>query len=146
MAAKAPDQDMAEKAPRPAKAPRQAYCAVPGCPPSRRSDNVRFHRVPTVDSKGRPDPRREEWLRACCITDADGRGRLDICGKHFRLQDYKPNSERLFPGAVPSLNLPNPPEEEPVVQYAAEDEVVVVNIDNDDVLHDEDMEEDSAGY
>ena len=87
------------------------YCAVPGCPPSRRSDHVRFHRVPTVDTRGRPDPRREKWLQACSITDADERGSLVICSKHFLLQDYKPFSARLIPGAVPSQNLPHPPEE-----------------------------------
>ena len=81
---------------------------------------------------------------------------MDVCGKHFRLQDYKPNSERLFLGAVPSLNLPNPPQEEPVVQFAAEGEVVVLEIVDEDVLtedvifdiqinkDDEDMDEDGG--
>ena len=114
------------------------YCAVPGCAPSRRSDNVTTHKVPSLDNQGRPDPRRKEWLQACCIVNADERGQLRICGKHFRPEDFKsyPGSSRLIPSAVPTLNLPNPPDEAPVVQYAAEDEVVVINIDNDDVLLD----------
>ena len=60
--------------------------------------------------RGKPDPRRELWLRVCGIDleNADDRGRMQVCSKHFRKQDYKPNSLRLYPSVIPTLNVPNP--------------------------------------
>ena len=142
---------------------RTVVCAVPGCPTKRSEKGVSFHKIPTLDNRGRPDPNREPWLQACRITDAEGRGELRICSKHFRLTDYKPSSARLFPGAVPSLNLPEVVEQPPEVVLVPEDndwehlagdlvdpladddeqqvadlEVVTVELTADDVLHDSD--------
>ena len=81
-------------------------CAVPGCPPAKHSDNVRFHRLPSFDSKGRPDPRRQLWIKACKIKNVNKRGKLAICSRHFREDDVNQESKRLHPYAIPLLCLP----------------------------------------
>ena len=68
--------------------------------------------------------------------------RLDICELHFRRpQDYKPDSNRLYPGVVPTQNLPLEArwklEGPPVVQFPEEGEVVSLLVDPDNVLSDD---------
>ena len=58
-------------------------CAVKECLPSVFGVHS-FHRLPNKDSRGRPDPRRELWIQACELPDADLRKRLVICSKHFQ--------------------------------------------------------------
>ena len=120
-------------------------CAVPGCPSRRqKGSKLPFHRVPTKDNKGRPHPLREMWLKFCGLNIATPMGtRLDICGLHFLPQDYKPDSQRHYPGVFPTQNLPGwKLEGPPVVQFPEEGEVVSIEIDDDDVLADQDTEED----
>ena len=61
-------------------------CAVKGCLPSVFGVHS-YHRLPNKDKRGRPDPRRELWIRACRLTDADHRSRIVICSKHFKASD-----------------------------------------------------------
>ena len=97
------------------------YCAVRGCPPGR-PPAVTYHRIPAEGN-----PQRSIWLEACNITNAEGRGRLDICSKHFEDEDFNNSTpdravpsrrsarvsiatttttrRTLRPGAVPSRNL-----------------------------------------
>ena len=69
------------------------YCAVRGCPPGR-PPAVTYHRVPAEGN-----PQRSIWLEACNIRNAEGRGRLNICSKHFEEEDF---NNPTTAGAVPS--------------------------------------------
>ncbi|XP_039310402.1 zinc finger MYM-type protein 1-like [Solenopsis invicta] len=58
---------------------------------------------------------RAQWLHACKLSDKDNVIHIHICSDHFVPSDYK-NSIGLCsrkwllkPGAVPSVNVPNPP-------------------------------------
>ena len=72
------------------------YCAVRGCPPGR-SPAVTYHRIPAEGN-----PQRSIWLEACNIRNAEGRGRLNICSKHFEDEDFTNSTttpQTLHPGA-----------------------------------------------
>ena len=89
-------------------------CAVPGCTSSNNT-----HELLSSDPRGKPDPRRKLWIQACQIKNADERGgRLLVCSKHFRRDDFNPVTRKLHSFAVPSLFLPTAPvrtsEEQPI--------------------------------
>ena len=62
-------------------ATRKTRCAVRGCIPPQ---GASLHRIPTKDSTGHLDQRRELWLRACDITEGEERANARICGNHFK--------------------------------------------------------------
>merc|ERR1712037_244874 len=94
------------------KTPRLRYdCAVKGCRPSTHKIHG-YHKIPSKDNRGRVDPRRQLWIEACHLTDAGLRGRMVICGSHFKEADYhQEGKKRLRFTAVPSQNLPGPDEQ-----------------------------------
>ena len=60
----------------------KSKCAVPGCRPGPRPT---LHRIPTKNSRGQADPRREVWLTVCGINPQPQQetSNFRICGKHF---------------------------------------------------------------
>ncbi|XP_039304908.1 uncharacterized protein LOC120357826 isoform X2 [Solenopsis invicta] len=72
---------------------------------------------------------RAQWLHACKLSDKDNVIHVHICSDHFVPSDYK-NSIGLCsrkwllkPGAVPSVNVPNPPAAE--LQFQSTSEIIM---------------------
>ena len=78
------------------------------------------------------------FQEACRITNADQRGRLDVCSKHFAPEDLTENPRRrtVVRGAVPSRNLPMGDEDEDRME---EDEVRM----EEDVVYSDAEDEDA---
>ena len=65
-----------------------------------KGDGTKTHHFPPDASL------RAQWLSACRLDSVASADRL--CGKHFHVDDYKLDSGRLKPGAIPSVFLSSP--------------------------------------
>ena len=85
-------------------------CAVPGCVSKFYGASAKKrHYIPPAVFRGKENPKRDQWIRACQITcDYDDLpSEAAICEEHFVVdEDYNTKTGRLLGSAVPSRNLP----------------------------------------